>query len=155
MGSTRRPKRPQTSSSRSGGTVAWEPTGPEILPTAICSFACVRRWMLRRISSYQAASLRPREVGSAWTPWLRPRQPVFLCAFARTASAADLLDGIGWDSAALGPGLADGDLDLEPGVELVLVRPDAGHFGASVAGDHEGGNREQGTGGREQGTGVG
>ena len=71
------------------------------------------------------------------------------------AGASDLLHRLGGDDTALGPGLADGDLDAEPGVELVLVRPDAGHFGASVAGDHEGGNREQGTGGREQGTGVG
>ena len=44
--------------------------------------------MLRRISSYQAASLSPKEVGSAWTPWLRPMQTVFLCSFARTASAS-------------------------------------------------------------------
>ena len=34
------------------------------------------------------------------------------------------------------PGLDGGDLYLEPSVEFVLLRPDAGHLRAGVTGDH-------------------
>ena len=36
----------------------------------------------------------------------------------------------------LGPGRRRGELDLEPGPQLALVRPDPGHGRAGVAGDH-------------------
>ena len=36
----------------------------------------------------------------------------------------------------LGPGGGRGQLDLEPGPQLALVRPDPGHGRAGVAGDH-------------------
>ena len=61
------------SSSTSGGTLAWVPTAPEILPTAIVVARALAggRWW-RRISATQTASLRPKVVGSAWMPWVRP-----------------------------------------------------------------------------------
>ncbi len=48
-------------------------------------------------------------------------------------------DGVGGglrDEAEFGEGLGGGDLDGEPAAVFVLVGPDAGHSGASVAGDH-------------------
>ena len=42
----------------------------------------------------------------------------------------------GRDDPELGPGGRRGQLDLEPGPQLALVRPDAGHGRAGVAGDH-------------------
>ena len=40
------------------------------------------------------------------------------------------------DDAELGPRVDGGELDLEPGGELPLVRPDLGHGGTGVARDH-------------------
>ena len=71
-GSTASPRVAQTCSSTSGGTLAWVPTAPEILPTAISSRARSRRCTLRRISSTHSRSLKPKVIGSACTPWLRP-----------------------------------------------------------------------------------
>ena len=76
IASTPSPSFSQTDSSIQGGTVAWVPTAPEILPTAICALASARRARLRRVSSTQPASFSPKLVGSAWTPWLRPTQSV-------------------------------------------------------------------------------
>ncbi len=61
---------------------------------------------------------------------------VFGPALGVVAGPADLLDVTSGDDAALRPGLADGDLNLEPLVELVFVGPDAGDAGAGVAGNH-------------------
>ena len=44
--------------------------------------------------------------------------------------------GVGRHDPELGPGGGRRQLDLEPGRELALVRPDAGHGRAGVAGDH-------------------
>jgi len=43
---------------------------------------------------------------------------------------------VGGHDPELGPGRRGGELDLEPGLEPALVRPDAGHGRAGVAGDH-------------------
>ena len=85
-----RPSLAQTYSSTSGGTLAWVPTAPAILPTAICSRASPSRWRLRRVSATQPASLNPKVVGSAWMPWVRPIITVSLWARAwrvRTCSS--------------------------------------------------------------------
>ena len=44
------------------------------------------------------------------------------------AGLVDLLRRLLGDVAALGPGVTDGDLDLEPAVVLALVGPDGGHL---------------------------
>jgi len=48
--------------------VAKVPTAPESLPTRRSSAAVSKRVRLRCISEYQRRSLRPKVVGSAWTP---------------------------------------------------------------------------------------
>ena len=45
----------------------------------------LKRSMLRFISLYQVANLRPKVVGSACTPWVRPIMIVNLCSFAFSA----------------------------------------------------------------------
>ena len=42
----------------------------------------------------------------------------------------------GRDLAQPGPGLADGDLDVEPAAVLVRLGPDGAHFGIGVSIDH-------------------
>ena len=77
-------------SSADGGTVACVPTAPLILPTLIEAVAAVRRARPRRTSSTQRVSIRPKVIGSAWMPCVRPTISVRLCsrAFAtRTASS--------------------------------------------------------------------
>ena len=44
------------------------PTAPENLPTRMSSAAAMKRAMLRWISAYQLASLKPKVMGSAWMP---------------------------------------------------------------------------------------
>ncbi len=67
-----RPRRAQIFSSASGPMWPKVPTAPEILPTRRSSAAASRRTMSRRISSYHRASFRPKVIGSAWMPWVRP-----------------------------------------------------------------------------------
>ena len=50
----------------------------------------------------------------------------------------DPLEGLRRYAAEFGPGLADGQLDVEPFAVFVFVRPDGPHFGAGVAVDHPG-----------------
>ena len=167
------------------------------------------RSICRRTSSTQTRSLNPNVTGSAWIPWVRPIQGVFLYFRAwrfRTFSRAlepgedplqgfpdqeregrvddivggqadvdepavradllvdrgqegddvvldDLLDlvdpldreaGLGLDRLQggrgdlpePGPGLADGELDVEPSAVPVLFGPDAAHLGECIAFDH-------------------
>ena len=47
-----------------------------------------RRSALRSASKAKPASLTPKVVGSAWTPWVRPTQSVPACSRARAASVA-------------------------------------------------------------------
>ena len=84
-----RPRRWQTRASTDGGTVAWVPTGPDSLPKATPSRALSRRSEWRRISSNQTASLSPKVIGSACTPWVRPIISVSLCSIARAAEGVD------------------------------------------------------------------
>ena len=71
-GAAASPRSRQTSSSSSGSTWAKLPTAPEILPTAITARARRRRSRLRPASAYHTATLRPKVMGSACTPWVRP-----------------------------------------------------------------------------------
>ena len=54
------------------------------------------------------------------------------------ARRADRRDVLGRDDAELGPAVERRQLDLEPAVELALLRPDPAHLRAGVAGDHPG-----------------
>ena len=63
------------------------PTAPEIAPVAACANARSSRSALRAASIAKPASLRPNEVGSAWTPCVRPTHSVSACSRARSASA--------------------------------------------------------------------
>ena len=67
-----------TYSSTSGGTCANVPTAPETMPQRTSSAACSSRARFRRISSCHRASLRPKVMGSACTPWVRPIMGVSL-----------------------------------------------------------------------------
>ena len=64
------------------------PTAPEIFPTAMVARARTSRSRPRRSSSYQMASLCPKDMGSAWMPWLRPIITVRRCSKARVFTAA-------------------------------------------------------------------
>ena len=48
------------------------PTAPEIAPVAAWAKACSSRSALRWASIAKPASFKPNEVGSAWTPCVRP-----------------------------------------------------------------------------------
>ena len=87
-GSPSRPSPSSTRASKSGPSEAYVPTAPEIAPVAACSKARSRRSALRWASSAKPASLSPKLVGSAWTPWVRPTHSVSACALACSASAA-------------------------------------------------------------------
>ena len=54
----------------------------------------------------------------------------------RLCLGANLLCSVGRDDAHLGPRIERRELDLEPPLELALVRPDPGHGRAGVAGNH-------------------
>ena len=87
IGAASSPRRRQASSSTSGSTWAKVPTAPESLPTRTVSRARRRRSRLRPASAYQRAALRPKTMGSAWMPWVRPTQRVSRCRSASAASA--------------------------------------------------------------------
>src|SRR5439155_4260012 len=55
---------------------------------------------------------------------------------ARRGRLGDARRGLLGHHSELGPGCRGSELDLEPGRELSLVRPDPGHGRAGVAGDH-------------------
>ena len=48
--------------------------------------------MFRWFSAYQSASLRPSEIGSAWTPCVRPIIGVWRCSSARARMASPSFD---------------------------------------------------------------
>ena len=79
------PSLSQTYFSTNGGMLAKLPTAPEILPASTPAAACSKRSILRFISLYQVANLRPKVVGSACTPCVRPIMIVNLCSFALSA----------------------------------------------------------------------
>ena len=83
-----RPSSRQACSSTAGGRWAKVPTAPEIFPTAMVARARTSRSRPRRSSSYQMASLCPKDIGSAWMPWLRPIITVRRCSKARVLTAA-------------------------------------------------------------------
>ena len=49
---------------------------------------------------------------------------------------SDVSKRVGRDSSILGVDLANCDLDVEPFLKLVLLRPDGAHLGQCVAFDH-------------------
>ena len=63
------------------------PTAPDSLPTAITSRARVRRATSRVSSAYHSASFRPKVIGSACTPCVRPIIGVRRCSSARVCTA--------------------------------------------------------------------
>src|ERR1019366_2573232 len=67
------------------------PPAPESLPTRSSSAAASERVRLRCISEYQSRSLRPKVVGSAWMPWVRPMMGVCLNSIARFFKVLDRL----------------------------------------------------------------
>jgi len=69
-------RRCSTRSSNSGLVTAYVPTAPDIAPTDACAKARSSRSALRAASIAKPASLTPKVVGSAWTPWVRPTQTV-------------------------------------------------------------------------------
>ena len=75
------------------------PTAPESLPKRSCSKASSSRVRLRSASKAKPARRRPKVVGSAWTPWVRPTQSVSRCSSARSIKRV-----------AVGPRRADHDL---------------------------------------------
>src|SRR3989304_2914853 len=70
----------------------------------------------------------PRAIFSASSRGTAPRSAQACTAATSPRSQAD--------GAEVGPGLHGGDLHPQPGGELVLLRPDSGHLGAGVPGDH-------------------
>ena len=54
----------------------------------------------------------------------------------RLAAAPDRGDVVGGNGAELGPAVERGQLDVQPARQLALLRPDATHLRAGVAGDH-------------------
>ena len=90
------------------------PTAPEIAPTEAWANARSRRSALRSASKAKPASLSPNDVGSAWTPWVRPTQSVPACSRARSASAAAKARAPGSDDVARAA-----ELQPERGVEHV------------------------------------
>ena len=109
VGAGSSPRRSQATRSTSGSIAAYWPTAPESFPTRQVSSAarsCVRR---RSSSNAQPASLRPKVVGSAWTPWVRPMQSVSRCSRARATTAAKA-----WSSAV--------EHELSRGLELERQR---------------------------------
>ena len=80
-GSTARPSFFATCASTRGSMLAKVPTAPEIAQVAISARAAFSRVAARdRTRRNGPASLSPKVVGSAWMPWLRPMQTVFLCS---------------------------------------------------------------------------
>ena len=59
----------------------------------------------------------------------------------RAGGGADLARRVGRDDPDLGPRIERCQLDLEPALELALLRPDSGHGRAGVAGDHRSDSR--------------
>src|SRR5579884_2731147 len=51
------------------------------------------------------------------------------------ARPPQVFHGLRWYLSRLGPGLCGGDLDLQPELITMLVRPDEAHFGSRVLGD--------------------
>ena len=73
-GSGVRPIFSATYVSTAGSIFANVPTAPEMAHTAISFLAAIKRSRPRSNSAKKVASLTPNVVGSAWMPWLRPRQ---------------------------------------------------------------------------------
>ena len=84
-----------------GSRWMYVPTEPDIRPTEMTSRACSSRVMFLLISSYQTRTLKPKVTGSAWTPWVRPMQTVFLylmaCFLSRALSVRRSLRTISMD----------------------------------------------------------
>ena len=90
-GAGSRPSRAHTAASMDGSRCANVPTAPDSLPTLIPARARCTRSMFRWFSAYQRASFRPSEIGSAWTPCVRPIIGVWRCSSARARMASPSL----------------------------------------------------------------
>jgi len=87
-GSGSSPSRWSVSVSSSGERWAAVPTAPEIFPKAIPAKARASRSCWRPSSAYHESIFRPKEVGSACTPWVRPTQTVPRCSNASARARA-------------------------------------------------------------------
>ena len=82
------PSRAQTASSTSGGRCEKVPTAPDSLPNAMLARARSSRARCRCSSACHRAIFRPKVMGSAWTPWVRPIIGACLWRRARSCTAA-------------------------------------------------------------------
>ena len=82
-GSGCRPSFSATWASTRGSILAKVPTAPEIAQVAISARAASSRRAGAVEFGIGSASLRPKVVGSAWMPWLRPIGRCHLCSSAR------------------------------------------------------------------------
>ena len=82
------PSRWQTSASIDGGRCANVPTAPDSLPTETVTRARRTRSTSRDTSAYHSASFRPKVIGSACTPCVRPIIGVSRCSNARSRIAS-------------------------------------------------------------------
>ena len=64
---------------------------PESLPTETIFLACSTRSISRSTSLSHKASFKPKVIGSAWIPWVRPMHGVCLNSTARRRSTATVL----------------------------------------------------------------
>ncbi len=72
----------------SGPRAAPVPTAPDILPTRIRGVTSRSRCLCRSASDAKTAILRPKVIGTAAWPWVRPSMTVRLCFAASFARAA-------------------------------------------------------------------
>ena len=70
------------------------PTAPEILPTAHVFGGGREAREIAPISAYQMAIFRPKVMGSAWTPWVRPISGVSLNSQARFRARRRALEAL-------------------------------------------------------------
>ncbi len=89
-------------------------------------------WMYFESGPTYSATL----VRKAITSWLTSASISSMRATSKAAFFLDISQGVFRHLAPFGPDLAGGDFHFEPGSELVLIRPEAGHLRKRVACDH-------------------
>ena len=82
------PDRPSTRDSNSGDVAEYVPTAPRDRADRRLRERALQPLALRCASNAKPASLIPNDVGSAWTPWVRPTHSVSRCSRARAANAS-------------------------------------------------------------------
>ena len=93
----------------------------------------VRPWWTQRDSGPSVSATERRKARVSW--WTSAWYAV---------DVGDVVAGVGGDElgvfagddALVGPGVDDGDFDIEPAPPLGVIGPERGHFRALIAGDH-------------------